>query len=308
MRLWFSLRDFETLERLKYISSKECGVNKAKNVHRGQQKLLLSEIQFLTSELSSLSQVALCVYVGAASGQTKSHLPFLMDAFPATRWLLCDPLLQDSHTRTLQPYIDQKRVSLFTDFFTEKTARAVNEYMTGNTQNEMSHLLDHLNARECELTLLISDLRSENADEGVILDDMQLQYKMFLAMPCANSAILKFRPPYPDHSTSISHPIFRDNMLTYPMGKILWPIFGGVQTTESRMIIKHYTKLGQYDCSAYEQIMYAFNTLRRPVFDKDAQEKVFTKYSQKFNHSVPAEILFRSLATTNSMRDSPQLD
>jgi len=293
MRLWFSLRDFETLEKRQYVSSTECGVNKAKNLHRGQQKLLMSEVQFLTTELASLSQVALCVYVGACSGYAQSHLPLLMNMFPATRWLLCDPLFEENHTRPLEPYRDQGRVSVYTDFFTEETARFVHDYMTGNTQNELSHLLDHLRARECELILFISDLRSENADEGVILDDMQLQYNMFLAMPCANSAILKFRPPYPNHSISISHPIFRDNILTYPMGKILWPIFGAAQTTESRMIVKHHTKLGQYDCSKYEEIMYAFNLLKRPIFDYEAQKNIVTKYSQKFNQHVPKEFLSR---------------
>jgi len=305
MRLWFTLRDFETLEKREYVPSKVCTANRKKNIHRGQWKLLISEIQFLTSELSSLSQTALCVYVGACSGKGESHLPFLMQMFPATKWLLCDPLFDEYNLEPFEPLIEKGRVSIYTGSCTEETARAMNDYMLHNVQNEMSSLLDQIRARECELTLFISDLRSENADELTILNDMQLQYNIFHTLSHANSAILKFRPPYPDTSQSIIHPMFRDNVLTYPTGKIYWSVFGGVQTTETRIHIKQHSKMGYYDCSVYEQILYAFNMLERPTYDNMAQEATIQMYLCKFVQRPPKHSLQPATPTLKRKVNSP---
>ena len=57
-----------------------------KGLHFGQRKLLLSEIEFLTS-IGDVTD-AIVVYAGAANG---SHLPFLFSLFPATKFVLIDP-------------------------------------------------------------------------------------------------------------------------------------------------------------------------------------------------------------------------
>lgn len=61
-----------------------------KGLHFGQRKLLLSEIEFLSTIVVPrlTSRPAMCVYAGAANG---SHLPFLFELFPGVRWVLIDP-------------------------------------------------------------------------------------------------------------------------------------------------------------------------------------------------------------------------
>lgn len=54
-------------------------------LHWGQRKLLVAEIEFLTTYHS---QADVCVYIGAAPG---THIPFLAQLFPFLRFILVDP-------------------------------------------------------------------------------------------------------------------------------------------------------------------------------------------------------------------------
>ena len=120
------------------------------------------------------------------------------------------------HSRQFQKYIDEKRVALLHEPFTEDTAGAINTFMQTATedasapQTRVQQLMEELQVRETTLTLFVSDLRSRT-DEKSILNDMLLQYKCFLAMPCANAGIFKFRPPYPDQVTGIDHELLESH-------------------------------------------------------------------------------------------------
>jgi hypothetical protein len=291
--MWFTVHDFKRLPKLEYTSSQQNNnYNRKKNHHWGQRKLFLSEIQFLTAEVQSLSQSVFCVYAGACPGDAQSHLPHILKMFPQTKWLLCDPAFTSRHSRQFQKYIEEKRVALLHEPFTENTAGAINSFMQTATENasaaqtHVQQLMEELQVRETTLTLFVSDLRSDT-DEKSILNDMLLQYKCFLAMPCANAGIFKFRPPYPDKVTGIDNELLEDGQrLRYFDGHIYWPIFGPVQTTESRLYVKQSSPQQEalYDIKTYEQIMSHFNFHARPAYDRQAENKVREEYRQKFGN------------------------
>jgi cap2 methyltransferase len=292
LHMWFTVHDFERLPKLGYTSSQENNnFNHRKNLHRGQRKLFLSEIQFLTAEVQSLSQSVFCVYAGASPGQAPSPLPRILEMFPQTKWLLCDPAFTPRHFKEFRKYIVKKQVALLDEIFTVDTARAINTFMQTATedasapQTRVQQLMEALQVRKDALTLFVSDLRSRT-DEESILNDMLLQYNCFVALPCANAGMFKFRPPYPDHVTNISHELLQDGQkLRYFDGQIYWPIFGPVQTTESRLHVKRSSaqKEALYDIKTYEQIMSHFNFHERPAYDMKAEKKVREDYLQKFD-------------------------
>ena len=75
---------FLNLERRPYADLSSSG-----NLHFGQRKLLLSEIEFLTLAKRGNPNPKIVLYAGAAPG---NHIPFLADMFPEVYWVLFDPL------------------------------------------------------------------------------------------------------------------------------------------------------------------------------------------------------------------------
>ena len=83
----------------------------------------------------------------------------------------------------------------------------------------------------------------------------------------------------------MTHELLQDGQkLRYFDGQIYWPIFGPVQTTESRLYVKQCSAQQEalYDIKTYEQIMSAFNADERPRYDEQAEKVVREDYRLKF--------------------------
>ena len=82
-------------------------------LHWGQRKLLMSEIEFLSSMyVQCASSLPLIVYAGAAPGY---HIPFLVELFPCARFVLVDP-----STFGILPH---ERITIRQECFTDAVAR-----------------------------------------------------------------------------------------------------------------------------------------------------------------------------------------
>lgn len=200
--------------------------------HWGQRKLLLSEIELLTTFYEEESTV---LYAGAAPG---THTNFLSAAlFPDLRFVLIDPMDFDAW--------ETSRIKIRKELFTDEIAR---EYAG------------------CKI--FISDIRSttvdkmENADrEEQVLNEMKMQHEWLKIMQ-PKAAMLKFCLPY-DHE---KYPIVK-----YAGGDIYLPIWGPRTTSETRLIVTNPNLEVAYDTEDYDNAMFHFNTVTRVTYYEHEQ-------------------------------------
>lgn len=135
------------------------------NLHLGQRKLLLSEIEFLTLH-GHLSK--LIVYAGAAHG---IHIKYLQELFPKHYFDLYDPA-----TFLVKP---TKHIRIVNDLFLDSDA----ESYKGRDVLFISDVRTH------------QDLNDFSKFEKEVFDDMKMQEKWIEIMK-PSMAMIKFRLPY----------------------------------------------------------------------------------------------------------------
>jgi cap2 methyltransferase len=200
-------------------------------MHRGQRKLLMSEIGALVLLDPAVQYVA--VYAGAAPG---IHTPLLSELFPNVTFHLYDPA----------PFMikETEKIKLFNACFTDETAQA---YTAASHKN----------------LVFICDIRRTN-NEQMVWEDMQAQRRWHEIMqPTLTS--LKFRLPWPGNGVASE-----SNQVEYLDGDIHLPVWGPHNTTESRLVIQQglHKASRMYDCLAYEEEMCFFNRVTRPSVHK----------------------------------------
>ena len=189
-------------------------------LHRGQLKLLCAEIEFLTN-FASKGDIVL--YVGAAPGR---HIHYLTKLFPELSYILYDP------APFSKELLSNRVCTLHSTCFTEENARTY-----ASTGNKI---------------LFISDIRTgdflEDSDRVVeqhVIANMTKQREWYeIIQP--KKALLKFRLPWREGSTE------------YLNGDIMLPVFGGVTTTETRLVPS--TGTSNYDHIQYQDQLFFFNT------------------------------------------------
>ncbi|EKX32206.1 hypothetical protein GUITHDRAFT_47020, partial [Guillardia theta CCMP2712] len=202
-------------------------IQKISVVHWGQRKLFVAEMSFLSAHYTP--SITTVVYAGAAPG---THLVELMLKFQKLSWVLVDP--EPFHHKLRDFY--SSSVTLIQDRFTDAFAAQ----FAGRND-----------------VLFISDIRTadhnrdnKEENERKIAQDMQNQKRWFRIMnPVA--ALLKFRLPWDNRMT------------TYPMGKIQYPVWGRVSTTETQLIVLQNAPDTVYDNKRYESKMFYHNTIAR---------------------------------------------
>ena len=232
-------------------------------VHRGQRKLLFSEIGALLKTDPQKNYTA--VYAGAAPG---IHTPFLSDLFPNVTFHLYDPAPFQIR--------ESPRIRIFNAYFTDEVA---------------------MNYAATSDLIFICDIRRTVEEENV-WEDMLAQQRWYEIMhPVITS--LKFRLPWPGKSVLQNNP---DNTVEYLDGEIHLPIWGRHSTTETRLVIMgpSVTKRS-YDCKVYEEEMSFFNRVVRPsihphppvrgldaCFDCTAEVNLLAQYCLRTHGSVAA--------------------
>lgn len=232
-------------------------------LHRGQRKLLMSEIGALVKLDPSIRYTA--VYAGAAPG---NHTPLLAKLFPNITFHLYDP----SKFRISET----DRIKIFNVCFTDEIAHLY----TPATHDQL---------------VFICDIR-RTFDERMVWEDMQAQMRWHEIMQPKLTS-LKLRLPWPGNGV-----IAQSNTIEYLSGDIHLPIWGRHNTTESRLVIEQGVHSGtcMYDCLAYEEEMCYFNRVVRPslhpwqmirgdyldgCYDCTAELALIQKYSKIWHHT-----------------------
>jgi hypothetical protein len=243
----------------------DLGYNTNHNVHDGQRKLLLSEIEFLTEVLSrrcdssttthrSLPNL-LCVYAGACPC---THLKKVLHMFPNVSWVLVDPRFKEGKYLTNW---DKRRVAVCAHNFNDATAQEISSWVQGGGKSN-SRMLPSLQGLDWDPNcgfqnlLFVSDIRSDSHNEVSIESDMENQARWFKLLH-ASAGLLKFRLPYCDerwYSEYLKHRGFT----SYLDGTIHLPIWGPPSTSECRLHVQIGGGVKQYDVYKHEMRMAGF--------------------------------------------------
>lgn len=211
------------------------------NVHMGQRKLLLSEIQLLTKYYKKYDEHPTVLYIGAAPG---THLLLLSSLFPEVKFILYDGAKFDINLKK-QPDIFEIHEEMFTDEICATTS--------------------------CDI--LISDIRlgADNREEfeNGVFRDMNLQ-KTWVEVLKAKMSLLKFR---------MSYQLKAGEKIKYLKGDLLYGIWPKSQSAETRLLVhkKDIKKIVDYDFTSYEQSMFFHNKYNRAFCQKNIPDE-FKKY------------------------------
>jgi hypothetical protein len=273
--------DLEHDRRLPYRRRKNEEKN---NIHWGQRKLLMSEIEFLTM-YGHLSETVL--YVGAADGR---HLVLLSMMFPKHKFVLYDP--SEFH-KDLVNLSKQSAVEIHHELFLD----------------------EHVELYADQRVLFVSDIRmvpesfkankslGAEADESTnqeleenVRHDMELQKNWLLKLRPA-AAMMKFRLPYLPGTTE------------YLRGEIYYQCWAPATSTETRLVISPELcanpEFVTYDHTVYEAIMFRFNLCTR---NQKHNLPIVVEQGTPHNYDMFAElyILAGYLSSTGvDMQDMP---
>jgi hypothetical protein len=208
------------------------------NVHLGQRKLLLSEIQLLNEYYKTNKIDPILIYIGAAIG---SHLLILHDLFPKVKFILYDGANFDARLKTYK-FMNVFEIHEGNDgFFTSDKCKIEKQRF-----DKIKRPL-----------LFVSDIRltEENFEKGVSRD-MEMQ-KEWITILNPFMSLVKFRMPY-----SLKH----GESIDYMKGDILFGIWPKNVSGETRLLIKKENNYNivKYDFENYEQTMFFHNKYIRP--------------------------------------------
>lgn len=226
--------------------------------HKGQLKLLLSEIEFLTEYAAP---GAVVVYAGTADGY---HVPLLGELFPQiAEWHLWDP---EEFAANVWAWADANPSKVFVhpEYFTDEDASRL--------------------AQESERPILfVSDVRTDAFNEESIRGDMAAQLSWVRATK-ARASLVKFRLPYPRPG--------EDPVFEYVKCRVMLQVFAPVNSTECRGIIPRETaeQTVAYDTRLHESRMAWFNTVLREKHDYDgeAEAHILSEYTRL--HGGPGDL------------------
>jgi SAM-dependent methyltransferase len=256
-----------------------------KNVlHWGQRKLLLSEIEFLTTFTKNINtdKKIYVIYAGAAPG---THILYLSNLFPMIYFELYDPR-DFSRNLNSQEFGDTNNINTHVQYFTDEIA---NKWKSN----------DHLD----KLILFISDIRtgdtetmdSDEVEERVIIDN-QMQMNWYNIIK-PKLSMFKFRLPYNS-----------DNKTENLDGDIYLQAYAPATSTETRLIVGENAKLKLYDDREFEEQLFYFNNYERVcdfnnlLFDTHINKK----YGIKNNYDGASEIYILEKYLTLFDKDTMQ--
>jgi hypothetical protein len=230
------------------------------NIHIGQRKLLLSEIQLMNEYYKTYAPTStktpLMLYIGSAPG---IHLTYLSTMFPKLKFVLYDGATFDNSLQNNNLFeLHQGQDGFFT---TEKAVELKDKYNNYDLLFVCDIRLDSDNITEFEKN---------------VMNDMSKQQDWVRILTPLLS-LLKFRTPYN----------FTGNM-TYMSGKLLYGIWRPPKSTESRLLT-HQKEIGEnkeYNADVYEKNHFFHNKYIRPFAFRKAFID-FSKYITQSNQYCP---------------------
>ena len=202
------------------------------NVHVGQLKLLLSEMQTIIYFMDT-TLIKNVVYVGAAHGH---HIYVLAKLFPGLTYHLYD--ISEGWDKRLY---ELENVIINNRYFEEKD---VKEWQERNEE-----ILFISDIRNLEVGLEEDKKADLEKFEALVSADMMLQ-KEWVEQLKPTIALLKFKLPYPE--------VVKKKTYTYLDGTVLRQIFARPSSAETRLLIKGIA-YRDWDLTTYEKMNAYFN-------------------------------------------------
>jgi hypothetical protein len=232
-----------------------------KNLHYGQLKLLLSEMEVFL--LLKAKKIRYVIYAGAAPG---THINVLAKFLPHIEWYLYDP--RNVFDKNLANF---SNVHIYVQYFTINDAKKLRNCLIKNKKLRKNELM------------LISDIRNNiiekakksanlGAQQEIVFQDMNLQSGFYDTLK-PDISLFKFRLNW---SSGIT---------TYYKGIIYYPIYGKFSTTEFRLYVDGANaKNIKYDNKQYEDQCFYFNYCVRNQtdWDKRSMHVLFGLFAKKY--------------------------
>jgi hypothetical protein len=217
---------FNRILNLTITSPYKRSINKYKpQLHWGQLKLFLSEVEFLTraTKLAKNKEITL-LYIGAAPG---NHIYYLSSLFPEVRFELYD-LVNFNCKET-------DKIKIHKQFFLDADAIEWSKFIKKHPEKYIT---------------FCTDIRTRPAIPENVDADMKMQFNWWKLLN-PDLAIFKFRLPWTEGKTK------------YPSGDIYIQLYAGPTSSESRLIVKKNAKIIEYDNITYQNAMYHHNRFVR---------------------------------------------
>lgn len=215
------------------------------NIHMGQRKLLLSEIQLLTEYYKAAKhpEHPTLVYVGSAPG---THILFLHELFPKVRFILYDG------SRFDPGLLSPSKSSVF---------KVHNTYFTDSTCNELAHRMGKTPI------VFVSDIRSDAKDAGNFENQVMwdlLSQRRWVERLKPTFSLLKFRLPFN---------LKASDTVKYLPGRLLFGIWPPPLSAETRLLVR-VDDLSKpevsYPYGPYESALFFHNKYTRSMCFTDA--------------------------------------
>lgn len=219
-------------------------VTEKSQIHWGQFKLLLTELDFLTRywDPSKVSNPKL-VYVGAATGV---HIACLAELFPSFEFHLYDPCDVNKFDPVLAkfPQINQY-VQFFTNEDCERWKNRDDVFFVCDIRNTLHKRGERLTVEE------------ENENEEIVWRDMLMQQE-WVQIIKPYKAHLKFRLPW-----SKKYNLDKGDSRPYLDGIVYKQPFAPKTSTETRLVPFDSLTKRDWDYVKYEEIMFYHNVQTR---------------------------------------------
>lgn len=222
-----------------YNKEVELKMTREDNLHWGQRKLLLTEIEFLTQFYNDYdpNKEKILLYIGSADG---FHINYLIKMFPDLTYHLYDKR---------KTFVKEgPKVKIYQEYFNSKLAKKYvgkNVFVVCDIRNlEVAAIKKKINKGDSRMSEL----------DNLISKDMVMQ-KEWCDIIRPIRALLKFRLSYDLHISE------------YYDGEIFIQPWAKNASTETRLV-PDLDSWKEYDNNKYEQKMFYFNTnIRRKEYD-----------------------------------------
>lgn len=271
--------------------------------HNGQRKLLLTEVQFLTTVQLDYT-VKYCIYAGAAPGN-KTH--FLSRLFPDIKFILIDPnkfeLNVDNKSHRLKPHNDIVHIC---SAYPTKSNEFINKKLISMNVKEKKDVINLINTSDYKIfiiedfmddkyaelfkqlgkTVFVSDIRSNTSENSGSPLDIDIYWNTSMMYNWINIikpelSMLKIRMPFCHEKVDMS--MYEDEFKTskkygidfiedynnkqFKMSKAIFYLqaWSRPTSTEMRMYIEknNINKIITYDKNDIEEKAFYFNLIER---------------------------------------------
>lgn len=267
-------------------------------VHIGQRKLFLTELQFLSKNKNN----PYCIYAGSAPSNKTHYLSTLFDI----KLILIDPNKFDIRLNNLTSHRKIKHndiIHLYYNYPTQSNKYNINKSINKMTKLEKKQMLDFIKKSKYKIFIIedymtdeyaelfkglkhsfISDIRSNistnrHPSDFDIYWNSSMMFNWISILQPENS-MLKFRPLYynetikykemSEFKTSLKYGIdfksdIKNNIYKMPKSTLYIQAWAGKTSSELRMLIKKKDifNIIEYNCKEIQDKMFYFNNINR---------------------------------------------